>query len=219
MLASVRNVPFLIWDGTNDELVPVAGALAQAQTFKDLGYRYEFDLFAPPVDHFLLAVNDQYAPAAKFLGNARVNRNPPHVTYVVNPTMNFKRDGVVADHAYWLSGMRLRDDDGSAPLGKIDAFSEGFGRGDPPQNSAQSSLGSLSGGNVGTLAYSAQSRTWGKAPKAPKRDVLRIDATNIRSVKIDHSRAHVSCDVKVKAQSDGPLSIRIPGCDRTIHVS
>ena len=25
MLASVRNIPFLIWDGTEDELVPVAG--------------------------------------------------------------------------------------------------------------------------------------------------------------------------------------------------
>ena len=128
MLASVRNVPFLIWDGVLDELVPVAGAVAQAQTFDDLGYRYAFDLFAPPVDHLLLAANDEYAPAAKFLGTAKVDRNPPHVTYVVNPTMDFPNDGTVADHAYWLSGLKLRDGSGAAPLGQVDARSEGLRR-------------------------------------------------------------------------------------------
>ncbi|MEA2422845.1 MAG: hypothetical protein QOF55_1944, partial [Thermoleophilaceae bacterium] len=43
MLGSLRNVPFLIWNAVQDELVPYAGALAQAQTFDDLGYRYIFD--------------------------------------------------------------------------------------------------------------------------------------------------------------------------------
>ena len=51
----------LIWDGTEDELVPVAGARQQAQTFDDLGYRYRFDLFTA-ADHFALASNDEYAP-------------------------------------------------------------------------------------------------------------------------------------------------------------
>ena len=76
--------------------------------FDDLGYRYEFDAFAP-ADHFTLAVNDQYAPAADFLGDARVDRNPAHVTYVRNPKMDFAGVGTVADHAYWLSGIELRE--------------------------------------------------------------------------------------------------------------
>jgi hypothetical protein len=218
MLASVRNVPFLIWDGTNDELVPVAGVLAQAQTFDDLGYRYAFDLFLPPVDHFLLAVNDQYAPAAKFLGNARVKRNPAHVTYAVNPTMDFKRDGTVADHAYWLSDLRLRDSGGSAPLGTIDARSEGFGVGDAPQKATSHTVGTLTGGNLGSLDYSEQAREWGKAPAAPRRDVLRINATNIRRVTVNYKRARLDCNVTVKSHSDGPLVIRLPGCDRAVHV-
>ena len=104
--------------------------VAQAQTFDDLGYRYRFDLFTT-ADHFALAVNDQYAPAAAFLGTHEVNRNPAHVTYVVNPTMDFPGAGTVADHAYWLSGLKLRDSGGSAPLGQVDARSEGFGRDDP----------------------------------------------------------------------------------------
>ena len=111
MLASVRNIPFLIWDGSEDELVPVAGAVAQAQTFDDLGYRYTFDLFTT-ADHFTLAIEDQYAPAAAFLGTQRVRRNPPHVSYVVNPKMDFAGARTVADHAYWLSGLRLREFDG-----------------------------------------------------------------------------------------------------------
>ena len=39
------------------------------------------------------------------------------MTYVVNPTMDFPGAGTVADHAYWLSGLKLRDSGGSAPLG------------------------------------------------------------------------------------------------------
>jgi len=58
MLASLRNIPFLIWNAVQDELVPYAGAVAQAQTFDDLGYRYIFDSFAP-AEHLTLAIHDQ----------------------------------------------------------------------------------------------------------------------------------------------------------------
>ena len=104
MLPSLRHIPFLIWNGSTDELVPVSGAIRHAQRFDDLGLRYVFDVFAP-ADHFALAVKDQYAPAAEFLGDARVDRDPAHVTYVVNPKMDFPEAGTVADHAYWLSGL------------------------------------------------------------------------------------------------------------------
>ena len=212
MLASVRNVPFLIWDGTNDELVPVPGPVAQAQTFDDLGYRYAFDLFAPPVDHLMLAANDEYAPAAKFLGTARVDRNPAHVTYVVNPTMDFARDGTVADHAYWLSGMRLRDGSGAAPLGQIDARSQGFAVGDPPVHATSHTLGTLTGGNTGPLEYAEQSRDWGKVPTAPKHDVLHLTATNLKAVTVHPRRAKLSCHPQLDVQTDGPLTVTLAGC-------
>ncbi|HVS29674.1 MAG TPA: alpha/beta hydrolase-fold protein, partial [Solirubrobacteraceae bacterium] len=118
-LASLRNVPFLIWDEVSDELVPYAGTVAQAQGFDALGYRYEFDSFLVG-DHLTLAINDQYQPAADFLGADKVDRDPAHVTYVYNPTMDFPDVGTTADHAYWLSQIKLRDGSGSAPLGKVD---------------------------------------------------------------------------------------------------
>ena len=46
-LASLRHIPFLIWNAAGDQLVPYAGPRAQAGEFDRLGYRYEFDTFAP----------------------------------------------------------------------------------------------------------------------------------------------------------------------------
>lgn len=216
MLASVRNLPFLIWDGALDELVPVVGPEAQAKTFDDLGYRYRYDLFGT-ADHLALAANDQYAPAAAFLGTAKVDRNPFHVTYVVNPTMSFAADGTVADHAYWLSGLRLRDSSGAAPLGEVDAVSEGFGRSDPVARPTQTSAGTLTGGARGPMPYTERSKSRGPAGKASRGDVLRLTATNLSRVVVNPRRAKLDCDAKVRVKADGPLDVELTGCARTLH--
>ncbi|MGH2965236.1 MAG: alpha/beta hydrolase-fold protein [Solirubrobacterales bacterium] len=217
MLASVRNIPFLIWDGSEDELVPVASAVAQAQTFDDLGYRYTFDLFTT-ADHFTFAIEDQYAPAAAFLGTQRVRRSPPHVSYVVNPKMDFAGAGTVADHAYWLSGLRLRNSTGSAPLGQVDARSEGFGRTDPspkPTRTAPSNL--LQGGNLPPLNYSERRKTWGPERKVARKDALHLDAHNLSRVVVHPGRAHLSCDPKLDVTTDGPLTLALAGCGPPLH--
>jgi hypothetical protein len=216
MLASVRNVPFLIWDGTFDELVPVAGVTAQAQTFDQLGYRYTYDLFTA-ADHFALAANDEYAPAARFLGSHKVHRNPAHVTYVVNPMMDFRSAGTVADHAYWLSGMKLRDAGGDAPLGQVDARSAGFGRLDPPADPTQSGGGALTGGNLGAMPFVERSKTWGRAPRARRRDALHLDAQNLARIVVHPRRAGLSCHPTLDVTTDGPLTLRLAGCGRTLH--
>jgi predicted esterase len=214
MLASVRNVPFMIWDGTEDELVPVAGAVRQANTFDQLGYRYVFDLFTG-ADHFALATNDQYAPAASFLGEHTVKRNPAHVTYVVNPTMDFRKDGTVANHAYWLSGLQLRNSGGAAPLGTADARSEGFGVGDPKAGPTKHGAGVLTGGNEQAMPYTEQSKSWGKAPRTKRADVLHLDAENLSRVVAHPKRAKLGCDAKLQVTTDGPLQVRLAGCHRT----
>jgi hypothetical protein len=212
MLASVRHVPFTIWNGAADELVPAASAVAQAQTFDDLGYRYEFRLHS--ADHFLLAINDQYAPAAEFLGAATVDRNPHRVSYVVNPTMDFAGVGTVADHAYWLSGMRLRDRAGEAPLGEVDAVSRAFGVTDPEPQPTQSGTGSLEGGDTGPVAYAFQSREWAEPGEARPRDVLELTATNLSRVTVHPKRAKLSCRADLEVRTDGPLRVKFAGCGR-----
>jgi hypothetical protein len=214
MLPSLRNIPFLVWNAVADELVPYAGVVQQANTFDQLGYRYELDSFAP-AEHLTLAVNDQYKPAADFLGTTRVDRNPAHVTYVVNPKMDYPEMGGPADHAYWLSGLRLRDASGDAPLGTIDVRSEGFGVGDPVAGPTQHGAGALTGGTLPAIAYTSQSRQWGPVPPALQRNRLDIKAQNLSSVTIDPKRARVSCGAVLNVETDGPLTVTLAGCGRT----
>jgi hypothetical protein len=217
MLPSLRNVPFLIWNAVQDELVPYAGPVEQAGTFDSLGYRYIFDSFAT-AEHLTLAIHDQYQPAADFLGDTKVDRNPPHVTYVVNPRMDFPGVGTVADHAYWLSGMKVRDASGDAPRGTIDVRSHGFGVGDPEPGATENGGGALAPGTLGALPFTEQSKAWGEAPQESTIDVLDIEATNVGSVTIDPARARVDCDAQLDVKSDGPLEITLAGCDRKTTV-
>ncbi|MGI9021339.1 MAG: alpha/beta hydrolase-fold protein [Solirubrobacterales bacterium] len=218
MLESLRHVPFLIWVGANDELVPAPGPLEQSQRFDELGYRYRYDLFTPPADHFALAVHDQWQPAADFLGTHEVDRNPAHVSYVLNPTMDFTGLGTRADHAYWLSGMRLRDRAGEVPRAEIDAISHGFGEGDRAPGSTQSSAGTLAPGTFGAMPFVETSKGWGAAPSAPAKDRLELDLENLRRVVVNVDRARLSCQAKVAATSDGPAKVVLAGCGRTVDV-
>ena len=211
MLGSVRNIPFLIWDETTDELVPIAGVLKQVETFDQLGYRYEFDQFQAG-DHLTLAINDEYGPAAAFLGTENVNRNPAHVTYVYNPTMDFPADGTSSGHAYWLYGMTLRNSTGKAPLGTIDVRSLGFGQADPVANATEKGAGALTGGQIPAIPYTSQTKSW-QAPLAEEAaDALQITATNVSKVTIDAQRARVDCSPRLEVHTDGPLRVTLTDC-------
>lgn len=215
-LASLRHVPFLMWVASTDQLVPLSGTQKQARGFDELGYRYVFDTFSP-AEHLTLALNDQYRPAADFLGAATVERNPAHVTYVVNPTMDFPGVGTVGDHAYWLSGLHLRDDSGQAPLGTIDVRSKGFGVGDPVPSGTELGGGLLTGGELPALSYTRQYQEWGPAPRFEPDNALVIEAENIEHVTIHPERARVGCDARLSVDSDGPVEVTLAGCDRTEH--
>jgi C-terminal binding-module, SLH-like, of glucodextranase len=212
MVASLRNVPVLMWNASSDELVPQSSYLPTAQALDSNGYRYELDVFT--AEHLTLAINDQYAPAAAFLGTAKVQRNPRHITYVVEPNLDHPELGVVGDHAYWIGDAKTR----GAGQGEVDAFSHAFGLGDPPASATQFGSGTLSGGNLGTLAFSRQYKTWGSARSIPTKDRIDLEATNISELTISPTRAHVDCDVDLQVTSDGPLTIHLAGCNRTVQV-
>jgi hypothetical protein len=215
-LASLRNVPMMMWAMHADELVPFAGTEWQAHNgFDALGLRYQFWVFAPG-EHLTLAINDQFQPAADWLGAGHVDRNPPHVTYVANPKMAFPAIGVEADHAYWLSGIKLADGTGASPLGTIDVRSEGFGVGDPTPSGTKLAAGHLDGGVIPIIGYEEQSQDWSRVPKTPVADKLDISGTNVSSVTINVQRAHVDCNVAVSIKSDVPMAVNLQGCTRTV---
>lgn len=213
-LASMRNVPILMWAMLTDELVPFPGTEQQARGFDDLAYRYEYDVFSPG-DHLTLAINDQYAPVAEFLGDAKVDRNPPHVTYVVNPKMDFPGVGMVGDHAYWLSGLTLRDPSGAAPLGSVDALSHAFGLGDPTASATQFGADALTGGTLPAIGFNRQFRTWGDAPGIPVENTLDLVVRNLATVTVHPGRAKLDCNATLNVDTDGPLTVQLAGCNRT----
>jgi hypothetical protein len=183
-LPSLRNTPVMSWAATGDELVNVQRTEATVQRLTELRYRF-----------------------AEFLGEHRVDRDPAHVTYVVDTSTDSARAGAVADHAYWLSALRLRD--AAAKQGTIDVRSEGFGSGDPPAEPVRSSSGTLNGGSHGPMPYARRSLDWGKAPAAPRADRLVVRATNVASAVVDAHRARVSCAPLLDIKTDGPLDLRI----------
>lgn len=210
-LAGFRNVPVMMWVMVADELVPYPSTVEQANRLDALGYRYVFDSFAAG-EHLTLAVNDQYAPVAAFLGDSDVDRDPRHVSYTVNPAMDFPDVGMVGDHAYWLSGIEPR---GDGQRGTIDVFSHGFGAGDPEPDAPEVDAGTLDGGTIPAIPFTRQSRAWGDAPSLPVADRLDIEAANIGAVTVYPGRARVSCDAELNVATDGPVAVTLAGCDRT----
>ena len=169
--------------------------LPTAHELDRLGYRYELDIYT--AEHLTLAIHDQFAPAAEFLGTAKVDRNPPHVTYVVDPSLDHADLCFVADHAYWLSGARHARRRARA---RVDAFSHGFGTGDPVASATQFGAGTLGGGNLGTLAFTRQYKTWGPALPIAPADRIDLTATNAQR---DHDQPEARrCELQRRPARD-----------------
>lgn len=209
-LPSLHQVPVMMWNALLDELQPVVETEATVSALDSAGLRYDVLRFET-WDHLTPSTNDEYTPAAEFLGEARVLHDPPRVRYVLAPGEDEARVGAVADRAYWVSGLRLRD--AAAGSGTIDVRSQAFGVADEVPLPAQTSVGVLSGGNHEPAPYSRRIREWAAPEAAPVRDALRIVARNIAALTIDPVRARISCAAALEIDSDGPLAVQLAGCD------
>jgi pimeloyl-ACP methyl ester carboxylesterase len=212
-LASLRNTPIMAWNAVADELVQINQSEQAVTDMTAAGLRFVEDLF-PTADHLTLATNDEYGKGADWLGSHRVDRNPPHVTFVVDPTEDAAAASVVANHAYWASGTSVRDPKKS-PTGTFDARSEGFGVGDGKPTGVATGGGTLDGGAHGPTPYIERSQDWTPAPKEPVADRLDVVATNIATATVDAARARLSCAPQLNVKSDGPLDLRID-CTKSV---
>lgn len=205
--ANFRNIPVMAWYGQNDELVGPEMSEEAFLNALQAGIRYDHWIFTP-AGHITEGNNDEFAPAAEFFGDARVDRNPAHVTYYYDPTTD---DPVLdpANHAYWIFGISLRS---SGSAGKIDARSLAGGVADPPANTPAVGYHVLYGGSHGPIPYQERTVTWGTASRQARADELVINATNVAAVAIDAARAGVTCNAKLAVTSDGPLKITMTDC-------
>jgi Prolyl oligopeptidase family/C-terminal binding-module, SLH-like, of glucodextranase len=207
LVPSFRNVPILSANANHDTLCVTSSQLQVLNRLSSLGYRYDWREYTGGHGPYYPTADE----SATFLGSAKVNPNPPHVTYVLDGAMNEPAFGLNADHAYWLSGLQLRDPSLGPGLGTIDAFSHGFGLTDPQPNPEQSTAG-----NSGSQVYTGQLRTWQEPQTVPATDELDLSLTNIAAVTVDVRRAHLDCHANIHATSDGPAVVRLAGCHRSI---
>jgi hypothetical protein len=133
--------------------------------------------------------------------------------------MDFPGDGTAADHAYWLSVIEVRDASSAAPLGSVDAISQGFGRGDPKPSATTHGAGALGEGTFGSIPFTSQGRTWGATPRTARADALSLTVRNIRDVTVHPQRAQITCGAAVRLDTDGPVTVHFDGCARIISVT
>ena len=117
LVDNLKWVPYAIYHGTDDELVPATGVTIQAKRFQDLGYRYRYYNF-PGQEHYGPPVVDQWSEGAKYLHQFVRDPNPPEVTYIrsmvfENAIETVNSGGVEhsfpLDSAYWMSGLEPVD--------------------------------------------------------------------------------------------------------------
>jgi hypothetical protein len=219
LFPNFRNLPLFVIAGVLDPICAYWRNLEDANELDTLGYRYKF--WSIPDSHGIPFVINfgNFASVVEWMGENRVDRNPPHVTYVLYGPLNEPQYGVNADHAYWVSGLKLRDPNGEAPLGTIDVSSHGFGVGDAPALPTHRGGGAMERGDpLPALPYVSQEKYWGPVPSEPVENTLDITAENISEMVINVDRARVSCDVSLNVQSDGPLTVTLmgAGCNRRV---
>jgi hypothetical protein len=117
LLDNVRHVPYAMYAGVEDELVPFTGVALQGERLRDLGYRYRLYAFTTQ-EHYGPPIWDQWGEGARYMDRFTRPENPARVTY--KRDMPFERavervnsGGVELDfsfdHAYWMSGLRPAD--------------------------------------------------------------------------------------------------------------
>ncbi|GAC1439960.1 MAG: hypothetical protein NVSMB55_03010 [Mycobacteriales bacterium] len=207
-LVSLRNTPLLAWNSAEDELVNVNTSENAVKADTAAGIRFEEDKFLT-ADHLTLAANDEFGPGSAFLGSARVDRNPFHVTYVVDPTEDNVRATTIADHAYWLSNLRPR----TTGNGSVDAVSQAFGTTDAKVLPVQTGAGVLIGGEIPAMAYVSRSQQWGPLGHVAPANALTLKATNLRTatVALDRARLTARRTLTLDVSADGPTALVLTG--------
>ncbi|MDX6200153.1 MAG: hypothetical protein QOJ79_3304 [Actinomycetota bacterium] len=213
----MRNVPILTWIGNEDEGSGNNVQAIEIQDMEQYGYRFRLRQF-PTSDHLTIATNDQYADGVAWLGDRRVVTNPPSVSFLVDKRSDFRATSVVANHAYWLSGITLRDGQHD-PSAAVEANSLGFGLGDPSVVNRSTTPGAMTGGYHGPMPYVETAQDW-KAPVAvASADHLDLELRNVGAIEVDLTRARLDCHATVSVHTDGPVRVSFPQCGSQLTVS
>lgn len=208
MLGNLRWVPMLAWNQAVDELAPYVGIRLTRQKLDDLGLRSQVWTFGAG-EHFTPGALDQWDGARDWLGRADVEHDPSRVDYAIAPVTWQPKLGLAADHAYWVSGLRLRDpsavDETNTARGYLTAISHAFGQGQP-QTSRVTSVypGPPSPATI-------DGTDWASIQQTPTENALDVELRNLNTATIAGHRARLSAQqpLTVRITSDGSARVHI----------
>jgi poly(3-hydroxybutyrate) depolymerase len=211
--ASLRNVPVLATAGLDDPLVDIAITTRSATRFDLLGYRNDFWHFQstnPGEGHaeYRQFVREEYRSLNR--SASEVERDPRHVTYVLNGFVSDARYGLASDHAYWVGGLQLANPDASPPLGTIDAISSAL----PARVQEALPTEQANGANFnGARAYKRQTRRWRPGDPEPLSDAFTLTTTNLKSAALDVRRMRLPefGTIEGTVTTDAELELRLRG--------
>jgi pimeloyl-ACP methyl ester carboxylesterase len=223
------NLPFEMNNGGVDELVPAAGPIEQAQTFREFGNPHLF-YFYPSADHFALILGDEWGHTRDWMERfPRRNTTPTEVRFKRYPSMDLPHHGLRFDGAYWVDGMVVRTpSDSCAPgdasceaaSGLVEGYTTGF---DKSRNPLIEDVQFTYPGPPLPADVRGTERTYGGA--APASNFLDVRTSNLRAIALDMPGAGIDTadDIRIRLTADGgafPLTLRGdfgPGTAATIE--
>jgi len=218
LLENARDLPYVIYQGTDDEVVPVTGVARQAARLAALGDRYEFYLF-PGYEHYTSVILDEYRTAQDYFRAHTRDPNPAEVVFKRIPAFERAVETVNAgghafafdfDGAYWVSGLQVRGGDFANPrtFGLVEART--FAR--PESHAVVPVAGAVSPGH--STPFVMQGLTWVAVPPggAPANH-FAANLTNVAEVQLDLARMGLRASEQLGGDvlSDGPAVLRLVG--------
>ena len=204
------NLPYEIVAGALDDLVPIAGVIHQANTFRAAGNPYRFyNLAADGHLTFIVAANE-WSRTRDWLGTGRRERSPVRVRYVRYPSMDLPHAGLRFDGAYWVDRMKVRDADEVTDHGRIDATT--FARGGRlPRLVDDGTAVDVGGAGVSPAVRTGQHLKPGE-PIA-ERNEFTATLENLRGVTLRSGRMGLEVGRRVRATltGDGVTKLRFTG--------
>jgi hypothetical protein len=219
VIENARNLPYIIYQGANDELVFWPGPARMASRFTQLGYRNRFYTF-PGQDHYVPLVVDEWGEAVRYLDTFTRNPNPAHVTYRVWPALERAVEHVSTpagttldyafDGAYWVDDLSVRSGDHAnvKTMGTFDAVTSGRG---VPKVVTIPEAGVA--GVDQPWPYVMAGLNWLQIGTTAPRNDATITLTNIATGTLDLARMFLATSraITLAVTTDGPATVRLSG--------
>ena len=199
LLGNLRWVGVMAWNQADDSEVPYSDASAAATGLTTLGLRHEAWTF-PAGGHLAPALRDDWRPTVPFIDRFRLVRQPARIDLRVYPGLDDTRYGLIHDHAYWISRLRVAR---ASQHGDVRAVSRALGRGDPKP--VTYSGRSAAGGSPALVA----GVRWNGLPRARRANALRLWLSQIVGLRIDGHRARLRGGRRLAISVDTDRRVRI----------